>query len=625
MRKGEVAFLYDYCNAPKHNNSAEYIKENDMLYESRDQIPEQYKWHLEDIIKDNDAWEELFFKCEERIGHFAKYQDKLSDEDTLFDCLEFMTRMMHDISYLYGYAKMRLDQDSRDATYQGMSNRADMLYVKYVTATSFITPEISEFSMDRLNELQRSKRFKDYDVFFKEIIRNKDIILSKKEEKLLGEVGLFSDNAREVFSMFDNADVKFAPVKDENGNEVAMSHGVYGMLLQSPDQRVRKDAFDSMFTAYKDHINTIAANYAGNVKKDWFYAKVRGFKSSLDYSMYNENVPSTCYNKLLEAVGKGTKPLHGYIALRKKVLGLDTLNMYDLYTSIVNEQELALEYEDAVKLVKEALKVTGKEYSDILASAFESGWVDVYENKGKRSGAYSWGVYGVHPFVLLNYQKTIHDVFTIAHEMGHAMHSYFSNSSLPEQKADYVIFVAEIASTVNEVLLLKHLLKTATGEFRKYLLSYYLDMFRTTLFRQTMFSEFETIAHNMVEQGEPITATALSDAYYELNKKYYGEAVEHNDLIRYEWARIPHFYTSYYVYKYATGITTAVSIANKILEGGEEYFAKYKKFLSAGGSLAPLDIIRLADVDLESDAPYELAMKEFSQTLDELEKSFELQ
>ena len=424
--------------------------------------------------------------------------------------------------------------------------------------------------------------------------------------------------------MFDNADVKFAPVKDENGNEVAMSHGVYGMLLQSTDQRVRKDAFESMFTAYKDHINTIAANYAGNVKKDWFYAKVRGFKSALDYSMYNENVPSTCYNKLLEAVGKGTKPLHDYIALRKKVLGIETLNMYDLYTSIVSEQELALEYEDAVELVKDALKVTGKEYSDILANAFKSGWVDVFENRGKRSGAYSWGVYGVHPFVLLNYQKTIHDVFTIAHEMGHAMHSYFSNHALCEQKADYVIFVAEIASTVNEVLLLKHLLKTATGEFRKYLLSYYLDMFRTTLFRQTMFSEFEVIAHGMVERGEPITATALSDAYYELNKKYYGESVEHNDLIRYEWARIPHFYTSYYVYKYATGITTAVSIANNILKGGEEYFAKYKKFLSAGGSMPPLDIIRLADVDLESDAPYELAMKEFADTLAELEKSFNL-
>ena len=589
-----------------------------MLYESRDQIPSEYKWKLEDIIPSNEAWEELFFKCNERMGYFAKYQDKLGDDDTLFECLEFMTRMMHDISYLYGYAKMRLDQDSRDATYQGMANRADMLFVRFSTATSFITPELSEFSKERLEELQRSKRFADYDVTFKEIVRSKDIILSKKEEKLLGEVGLFSGTPREVFSMFDNADVKFAPVKDENGNEVAMSHGVYGMLLQSKDQRVRKDAFDSMFTAYKDHINTIAANYAGNVKKDWFYAKVRGFKSSLDYSMYNENVPSTCYNKLLEAVGKGTKPLHRYIALRKKVLGVETLNMYDLHTSIVNEQELALEYNDAVELVKEALKVTGKEYSEILANAFKSGWVDVYENRGKRSGAYSWGVYGVHPFVLLNYQKTIHDVFTIAHEMGHAMHSYFSNSSLPEQKADYVIFVAEIASTVNEVLLLKHLLKTATGEFRKYLLSYYLDMFRTTLFRQTMFAEFELKAHNLVEQNQPLSAEGLSDIYMDLNKKYYGKAVRHNDLIRYEWARIPHFYTAFYVYQYATGITAAVSIANSILKHGDKAFYNYKKFLSAGGSMPPVEILKLAGVDLTTEQPFNVAMREFRDTLNSL-------
>lgn len=311
------------------------------------------------------------------------------------------------------------------------------------------------------------------------------------------------------------------------------------------------------------------------------------------------------------------------MALRKRVLGLDKLNSYDMHISIVKDQELALEYEQAVDLVKEALKVMGKEYSDILATSFTDGWIDAFENKGKRSGAYSWGVYGVHPFVLLNYQKTVHDVFTIAHELGHAMHSYFSNSTQPQQKAGYEIFVAEIASTVNEVLLLKHLLKTATGEFRKYLLSYYLDMFRTTLFRQTMFSEFEVIAHTMVENGEPITADSLSNVYYELDKKYYGDAVEHSDLIRYEWARIPHFYTSYYVYKYATGITTAVSIANNILSQGEKYFEKYKKFLSAGGSLPPLDIIRLADVDLETDAPYKTAMKEFADTLDELEKSFE--
>lgn len=593
-----------------------------MLYESREQIPAQYKWHLEDIIPSNEAWEELFFKCEERLGYFAKYQDKLDDEDTLFECLEFDKRFSHDLGCLYQYTKMRLDQDTRDNTYQGMTNRARTLLVKYSTACSFIEPEISEFSNEKLAKLRDSKRFKDYDVFFKEIIRNKDIILSKKEEKLLKEVGLFAGTPQEVFSMFDNADIKFKPVNDGNGHDVEMSHGVYSMLLQNPSQEVRKDTFESMFTAYKDHINTIASNYAGSVKSDWFYAKLRGFKSALDFSMYNENVPSTCYNKLLQAVGKGTKPLHEYIAFRKQVLGVETLNMYDLHTSIVKEQGISIPYEKAVDMVKSALKVTGKEYSDILATSFTDGWIDVCENKGKRSGAYSWGVHGVHPYVLLNYQGTLHDVFTLAHELGHAMHTYFSNSAQCQQKAGYEIFVAEIASTVNEVLLLKHLLKSAEGEFRKYLLSYYLDMFRTTLFRQTMFSEFEVIAHTMVERGEPITADSLCNAYYELNKKYYGEAVEHNELIRYEWARIPHFYNSYYVYKYATGLTTAVSIANNILKGGDEYFAKYKKFLSAGGSMAPLDIIRLADVDLESDEPYEVAMQEFANTLEELKMAY---
>lgn len=298
--------------------------------------------------------------------------------------------------------------------------------------------------------------------------------------------------------------------------------------------------------------------------------------------------------------------------------------MYDLHVPIVDEAKIAMSYEKAVETVKTALKVMGKEYSDILASAFRDGWVDVYENKGKRSGAYSWGCYGVHPFVLLNYTETTHDVFTIAHELGHSLHSYYSNANQPEPKAGYEIFVAEIASTVNEVLLLKHLLKTADGELRKYLLSYYLDMFRTTLFRQTMFSEFEVAAHEMVEKGEPVTAEGLCEVYYALNKKYYGRAVKHNELIRYEWARIPHFYSSYYVYKYATGLTAAVTIADNLLTYGADYFAKYRKFLSAGGSLPPLDILRLADVDLETDEPYDRAMKEFADTLDELEKCFDL-
>ena len=590
-----------------------------MQVKQRNEIDNKFKWHLEDIFPTNEAWEECFFATEEMIPQISKYNGNLKDDETILECLLLGTRIDHELSRLYQYARMHRDEDSRETIYQGMTDRAEMLIVKYSALSSFLSPELTELPIEKLEALKNDKRFADYSVTFEHLIRNKSIILSKKEEKLLSEMRLFSGNAQEVFTMFDNADVKFQPIENEKGEKIEMSHGVYSMMLQSPDQEMRRKAFESMFTAYKDYINTLATNYAGNVKKNWFYAKIRGFQTALDYSMYGENVPSTCYKQLLEAVDKGTKTLHRYIALRKRILGID-LNMYDLHMPIIKEQNLALPYEEASNLVKEALKVMGKEYSDILASAFTDGWIDVYENKGKKSGAYSWGCYGVHPFVCLNYHETTHDIFTIAHELGHALHSYYSNANQCEEKAGYTIFVAEIASTVNEVLLLKHLLKTATGEFRKYLLSYYLDMFRTTLFRQTMFSEFEVAAHTMVEKGVPVTADALSNAYYELNKKYYGESVNHNDLIRYEWARIPHFYRSYYVYKYATGITTAVTIADNILTYGEEYFEKYRKFLSAGGSLAPLDIIRLADVDLETSAPYEKAMSEFEKTLKELEE-----
>lgn len=593
-----------------------------MKIRNREDIAAEYKWRLEDIFASDDAWEECFFALSERMGGILSFKGRLDDEDVLYDCLKTETSLSHDISKLYQYARMRRDEDTRVALYQGMTDRADALAVKLSSLTSFITPELAAMSAEKLGELAAKKKFADYSVMLNEVIRNKSIILPEREEKLLREAGIFADTADEVFSMFDNADVKFAPVKDEEGKKVEVSHGTYSLLLQSPSQKVRKAAFESMFDAYRSHINTLAANYAGNVKKDWFFAKIRGFNSCMERSMFAENVPPTCYEKLLESVGKGTKALHRYVALRRRMLGVKQLNMYDLHVPLVDEAKLSMSYEKAVETVKSALEVMGSEYGGILSSAFEDGWVDVYENRGKRSGAYSWGCYGVHPFVLLNYTETTHDVFTIAHELGHAIHSYYSNQNQPEEKAGYEIFVAEIASTVNEVLLLKHLLKTAEGKDRVYLLSYYLDMFRTTLFRQTMFAEFEAEAHSLVEKGEPVTAEALSSAYYALNKKYYGRAVKHNDEIRYEWARIPHFYSSFYVYKYATGITAAVTIADNLSELGAEYFAKYKKFLSAGGSLPPLEILRLADVDLETDAPYERAMKEFSDTLDELEKIF---
>ena len=594
-----------------------------MKLKNRKDIPDRDKWKLEDIFPTDEAWEECFFALSERMGRIASYKGRLSDEDSLYECLTLNTSLSHDISKLYQYARMRRDEDTRVPLYQGMTDRADSLAVRLSSLAAFLTPELARESKERLEELAAKPRFADYSVLLSEVVRMKDIILSEKEERLLREAGIFSDTAEEVFSMFDNADIRFQPVRDEKGREVELSHGTYSLLLQSPSQEVRKAAFESMFGAYRDHINTLAANYAGNVKKDWFFAKIRGFSTSLERSMFSENVSPECYKKLLESVGEGTKALHRYVAWRRRMLGPKDRNMYDLYVPVVDEVKISLPYEKAVETVKQALKVMGSEYNAILERAFTDGWIDVYENRGKRSGAYSWGCYGVHPFVLLNYTATIHDVFTIAHELGHALHSYHSDAAQPEEKAGYEIFVAEIASTVNETLLLKHLLKTAKGKMRAYLLSYYLDMFRTTLFRQTMFSEFEVEAHTLAERGEPINAEALSSVYYALNKKYYGRAVRHNDLIRYEWARIPHFYSSYYVYKYATGLTAAVTIADNILKRGEEYYEKYKQFLSAGGSMPPLDILRLAEVDLETDAPYKRAMKEFSDTLSELEKMYE--
>ena len=375
-----------------------------------------------------------------------------------------------------------------------------------------------------------------------------------------------------------------------------------------------------MFSAFKEHINTLAANYDGNCKADWFYAKIRKFTSSMAYSLYSDDIPVIVYTNLVNAVDANTKKLHKYISYKAKSLGLKDMNMWDMYVPLIQNLKTSYSYKTAVDMVKNALKVMGAEYSDILASSFTDGWIDVYENKGKRSGAYSWGCYGVHPYVLLNFNGNIHDVFTLAHELGHSMHTYFSNKMQCEEKAEYKIFVAEIASTVNEVLLLKYLLKDAEGDMRKYLLCYYLEMFRTTLFRQTQFAEFELIAHNAVEKGIPLNAEYLSNEYEKLNNKYYGPTIKKNDLIKYEWARIPHFYTSFYVYKYATGITAAVSIASKILKYGDKYFEKYKNFLSAGSSMSPLDILKLAEVDLSTTEPFENAMKEFANTLKELIK-----
>ncbi len=586
----------------------------------RSEVEKKYQWNLADIFETTEKFNDEFEYLQKNINTLEKYKGKLGDSKVLLEAFNLESELSERLERVYVYAYLMRDQDTTDSVNNARATKTDILLTKFSTITSYILPELTSESDEYLEGLTSDENFAKYKVTLKEILRTKKHILSEKEERILSKAGAFTGDFEETFIMFDNADIKFKSYLDQDKNRVKLSHGLYSLALQSSSQNDRKKAFNSMFNAYKDMINTIATNYAGNVKKDWFYADVRGFKSSMEKATFYENVSPKVYKALVKNVSDNFDVMHDYVAYRKKALGLDVLNMYDMYVPIVEGADIKLTYEESVSLVKEALKPLGKEYADILNTAFSSGWIDVVENKGKKSGAYSWGAYGVHPYVLLNYQQTTHDVFTIAHELGHAIHSYYSSSNQPYEDAGYVIFVAEIASTVNEVLLIKHLLNTTTDKkIRKYLLSYYMDMFRTTVFRQTMFAEFELKAHEMVEKDIPLNAENLSKEYYKLNKRYYGKAVKHNSLIKYEWARIPHFYTAFYVYKYATGLISAVNIDSRILED-EKNVEGYKNFLKAGCSMPPLDILKLAGVDLETSEPYEVAFKEFRDTLKELKE-----
>lgn len=588
----------------------------------RKKVNDRYKWKVSHIVENDEVWNEKFQAIVAEFQILPTYKGKLGDDATLLEFLKKQDELTIELIKLYLYAHMNSDADTRDDNYQQMQRRIQSALVMISSSLSFVETEICLRSEEQLLALSKQPEFSDYSYMLEKLAKDKKHVLSEEVEKVLADVGSFSGGFREAFSMFDNADVKFKKITID-GVETEMSHGVYGYALQCADQATRQAAFESMFGAYKDHINTIAALYGNHVKKDAFYAKTKKYDSCLSMALEQNDVDPAAYENLIKTVDENCKYMHKYMAFRKKALGVEKLNMWDLHTSIVKDVDIAVPYEKAYKMVKEALKPLGEEYRGLLTEAYENGWIDVCETKGKRSGAYSTSTYGCHPFVLLNYQQTSHDIFTIAHELGHAMHSHYSQENQPFSKSDYVIFVAEIASTVNEVLMLKYLIsKTKDVEMKKYLLSYYLDMFRTTLFRQTMFAEFELEAHKLAEADAPITANALSEIYYNLNKKYYGKAVTHNDLIRYEWARIPHFYTSFYVYQYATGITAAISIANNILKNGEKAFKGYKQFLSAGGSMPPIEILKLAGVDLTTEEPFKVAMKEFKDTLNELIKIY---
>lgn len=582
---------------------------------NRKDVPVNLKWKTEDMFENLAEWNALFAKTEKRID-FAKYEGKLNTVETVKACFDELYAVMGDLELLGVYAYMKHDEDSRDSESSALLARIDELEVRFSSAIAFMTPELTALDISVLESFVNDPRLRDYDYEIKGIIKDKAHVLGKEAEGVLAMGGQVFSSFRNIFGMINNADLPF-PEITVRGKKIKVSHGAYGVLMQDSDRAVRRKTFKAFYGAFIGLINTIAATYIANVNKNVYISRVRKYESCLDRALSGEDVCPEVYNNLIESVSAGMKTMHEYVAVRKKELGYKELHMYDVYTPLVEGANLELDYEDAFKLVKEGLKPLGEEYGKLLQRAHDERWIDVEETEGKRSGAYSISVYKcAHPYVLLNYQKTTNEIFTIAHELGHAMHSFHSNAAQPQSKASYRIFVAEVASTVNEVLLLKYLLKkTEDKKLKRYLLNYYMDMIKGTLFRQTMFAEFEAFAHGQVEKGIPITKDSLCNEYLNLNKKYFGKSMISDPEIAYEWARIPHFYNAFYVYKYATGITSAITIAERIYNEGESAVKDYFKFLSSGGSDCPVELLKLAGVDLTSRKPFEAAMNSFADAL----------
>lgn len=584
----------------------------------RKDVETKYRWKIEDVFESDEAWERAFAELE-TLPDFSAFRGKLNTAENVAAFFATAEEYEKKLMLVYLYAHSKHDEDIRVTKYNAYSAKVINLFTRYGAQTSFAEPELTALPEETLKAFVADPRLKDHDYALSRMIVRKKHVLSEKEEYILAQTAEPLGVASDVFDMLDDAELNL-PYIVYQGKRVRLSHGLYSVILSGNDRAARANVFRKYYSAFEKIINTLATTYFGNVKKDIFYKNVRGYGSCLEMALAEEDVTREVYDNLIKAVNGATPIMHRYMQVRKKTLGLDKMHMYDLYIPLVENAELRLTYEEAYELVLKGLSPLGEEYVALLKRGRDERWIDVCETEGKAGGAYSIGVYGTHPFVLLNYQQTTHDVFTIAHEMGHSLHSYFSNSAQPYAKADYKIFVAEVASTVNEVLLLKYLLATSQDKkLRRYLLNYFMDMIRTTLFRQTQFAEFEQEAHAMAERGEPLNKDNLSELYYLLNKKYYGDALTHDKQIAIEWARIPHFYRSFYVYKYATGITAAIAIADKILSEGAPAVERYFNFLKGGCSADPVTLLKGAGADLTRAETFAAAMKEFSDALEEFQ------
>lgn len=571
-------------------------------------------WAIEDIYDSEKDFEKDFLLASSFEG-FGAFRGKLGEEKEFLNCMKKQEEISRIVDKLYVYAMMKHDIDTSLSESSGRLSKIQGLAVKISSESSFITPELISLPEEKLKSYLANPKLKEYDYFIKCLLKEKQHVLCEEAENVLALSGEVLSSFKDIFTKIDNADLPLGKIKHK-GESIEITHGGYGAVMHSSDRALRRKYFKKYYSAYSSLLNTITATYSASVKKDVFVAKARGYESAISSALNSEDVPVKVYQNLLEYVNKNLNLLHEYMRIKKKESKIKDFYPYDIYASTVLDAELNLEYDEAYDLCIEGLKPLGEDYVELLKRAKQERWIDVDEKKGKRSGAYSVCVYDTHPYVLLNYSKTTHDIFTIAHEMGHSIHSYYSNKAQPYFKADYKIFVAEVASTVNEVLLINHLLQNAKDKkTEKFLLSYFMEMIRTTLYRQTQFAEFEEYSHSTVEKGEPLTKDGMSAKYLEINKKYYGDAVISQGEIAYEWARIPHFYRAFYVYKYATGIISAISFADKILTEGESAVKNYKEFLSSGGKEGPVEILKQSGVDLTTSEPYERAFKTFEKLL----------
>lgn len=588
----------------------------------REEIPEHLTWKLENIFPTDEAWEESLHELQKDIPNIESFRGTLHESaERLHEMFQMQDELGERLGKLFTYARMRYDQDTTNSFYQEMYAKVETVLTQASQAMSYIVPEILTIDEKTIKSFIKTyEPLQLYEHTLNEVLRQKEHTLNEKEERILALASEPLQSASQTFSMLNNADLKFPAITDENGNEVVVTHGRYNGFLESKDRRVRHDAFKAMYETYGQFKHTFATTLTSQVKKDNFYAMVRNYKSARHAALSQNNIPEQVYDHLIEAIHEKLPVLHRYVALRKQVLGLEEMNMYDMYVPLIKDVDMKVSFDEAKEHVLRSIEPLGESYVKIAKEGFNSRWIDVMENKGKRSGAYSSGAYGTDPYILLNWQNKVNDMFTLTHELGHSMHSYYTRKHQPYRYGNYSIFVAEVASTANEALLNDYLMNELDDDQQKlYILNYFLDGFRATVFRQTMFAEFEHDIHERIQQGEGLTADTLTEIYYGLNKKYYGDAVTHDEEIGLEWARIPHFYYNYYVYQYATGYAAATALSKQILARDEQAITRYIDFLKAGNSDYPIEVLKKAGVDMTKKQPITEALNVFEEKLNELE------